>query len=177
MNEILYESLDNPYVHSNIWNFTENQVRGSFLDRGNEEEYLNRINAELKVLEKISSQLRMATLDFLQLSNSADITAIQEKIKEILGVNNKDNKIYIEAINKTLTSNRFQSKLRVSNSFNKNEDNSKYFSQIQNALNITITNETTLNEVVDAAIKRLENNQFFSLNAESQKKEIVWHVI
>ena len=172
MNEILYESLDNPYVHSNIWNFTENQVRGSFLDRNNEEEYLNRINAELKVLEKISSQLRMATLDFLQLSNGADITAIQEKIKEILGVNGKDNKIYIEAINKTLTSNEFQSKLTASNKFNRNEDNSKYLSQIQNALNMTITDETTLNEVIDEAVKLLENNQLFSLNAESQKQQI-----
>ena len=113
MNEILYESLDNPYVHSNIWNFTENQVRGSFLDRGNEEEYKRRIGAEIDNLKKISNQLREETQRFLGARNTSD-AAIEEKLREIAQSIGDDNLRYIKAMNKILRSKDFQYSKKLS---------------------------------------------------------------
>lgn len=110
LNENLYSVLGEPYIHSNIWNFTENQVRGSFLDKRagrDAEEYRKRIGAEVNNLKKISNQLRAETQKFLGARDKSD-EAIEEKLREIAQSIGDDNLRYIKTMNKVLRSSEFQ---------------------------------------------------------------------
>lgn len=159
MNEILYESLDNPYVHSNIWNFTENQVRGSFLDRGNEEEYKRRIGAEINNLKKISDQLRAETQKFLGARNTSD-AAIEEKLREIAQSIGDDNLRYIKAMNKVLRSKDFQYSKKLSDRVRVIEGD-KLTKAFENIMGDTVQGEVPIVDVAKKAIDDLESQGFF----------------
>lgn len=159
MNEILYESLDNPYVHSNIWNFTENQVRGSFLDRGNEEEYKRRIGAEIDNLKKISNQLREETQRFLGARNTSD-AAIEEKLREIAQSIGDDNLRYIKAMNKVLRSKDFQYSKKLSDRV-KVIEGDKLTKAFEDIMGETVKGEVPIIDVAKKAIDDLEKNGFF----------------
>ena len=159
MNEILYESLDNPYVHSNIWNFTENQVRGSFLDRGNEEEYKRRIGAEIDNLKKISNQLREETQRFLGARNTSD-TAIEEKLREIAQSIGDDNLRYIKAMNKVLRSKDFQYSKKLSDRV-KVIEGDKLTKAFGDIMGKTVEGEVPIIDVAKKAIDDLESKGFF----------------
>lgn len=159
MNEILYESLDNPYVHSNIWNFTENQVRGSFLDRGNEEEYKRRIGAEIDNLKKISNQLREETQRFLGARNTSD-AAIEEKLREIAQSIGDDNLRYIKAMNKVLRSKDFQYSKGLSDRV-KVIEGDKLTKAFEDIMGKTVEGEVPIIDVAKKAIDDLESKGFF----------------
>lgn len=159
MNEILYESLDNPYVHSNIWNFTENQVRGSFLDRGNEEEYKRRIGAEIDNLKKISNQLREETQRFLGARNTSD-AAIEEKLREIAQSIGDDNLRYIKAMNKVLRSKDFQYSKGLSDRV-KVIEGDKLTKTFEDIMGKTVEGEVPIIDVAKKAIDDLEGKGFF----------------
>lgn len=159
MNEILYESLDNPYVHSNIWNFTENQVRGSFLDRENEEEYKRRIGAEIDNLKKISNQLREETQRFLGARNTSD-AAIEEKLREIAQSIGDDNLRYIKAMNKVLRSKDFQYSKKLSDRV-KVIEGDKLTKAFENIMGETVKGEVPIIDVAKKAIDDLESKGFF----------------
>lgn len=159
MNEILYESLDNPYVHSNIWNFTENQVRGSFLDRGNEEEYKRRIGAEIDNLKKISNQLREETQRFLGARNTSD-AAIEEKLREIAQSIGDDNLRYIKAMNKVLRSKDFQYSKKLSDRV-KVIEGDKLTKAFEDIMGKTVEGEVPIIDVAKKAIDELESKGFF----------------
>lgn len=159
MNEILYESLDNPYVHSNIWNFTENQVRGSFLDRGNEEEYRERIGAEINNLKKISNQLRAETQKFLGARNTSD-AAIEEKLREIAQSIGEDNLRYIKAMNKILRSKDFQYSKKLSDRV-KVIEGDKLTKTFEDIMGKTVEGEVPIIDVAKKAIDDLESKGFF----------------
>lgn len=159
MNEILYESLDNPYVHSNIWNFTENQVRGSFLDRNNEEEYKRRIGAEIDNLKKISNQLREETQRFLGARNTSD-AAIEEKLREIAQSIGDDNLRYIKAMNKVLRSKDFQYNKKLSDRV-KVIEGDKLTKAFGDIMGKTVEGEVPIIDVAKKAIDDLESKGFF----------------
>ena len=159
MNEILYESLDNPYVHSNIWNFTENQVRGSFLDRNNEEEYKRRIGAEINNLKKISNQLRAETQRFLGARNTSD-AAIEEKLREIAQSIGEDNLRYIKAMNKVLRSKDFQYNKGLSDRV-KVIEGDKLTKAFEDIMGKTVEGEVPIIDVAKKAIDDLESKGFF----------------
>lgn len=159
MNEILYESLDNPYVHSNIWNFTENQVRGSFLDRENEEEYRERIGAEINNLKKISNQLRAETQKFLGARNTSD-AAIEEKLREIAQSIGDDNLRYIKAMNKVLRSKDFQYSKKLSDRV-KVIEGDKLTKAFGDIMGETVKGEVPIIDVTKKAIDDLESKGFF----------------
>ena len=175
MNEKLYDILGEPYIHSNIWNFTENQVRGSFLDKTSgrdAEKYKQRIGAEIENLKKISNQLRTETQKFLGAPDNSD-KAIEEKLREIAQSIGTDNLRYIQAMNKVLRSSEFQYNKALSDRV-KIIQGTKLTKVFEDVMGKTLKEEVPIIDIAKKAIDELERKGFFEkkTTVDAQKETL-----
>lgn len=175
LNEKLYDILGEPYIHSNIWNFTENQVRGSFLDKTSgrdAEKYKQRIGAEIENLKKISNQLRAETQKFLGAPDNSD-KAIEEKLREIAQSIGTDNLRYIQAMNKVLRSSEFQYNKALSDRVKiiQGTKLTKVFGEI---MGDALKEEVPIVDIAKKAIDELERKGFFEkkTTVDAQKETL-----